>query len=90
MGTDFQRTVWAITRATPRGQTRTYGAIAREAGSPGAGRAVDQCMARNPWPVLVPCHRVLGHGGQLTGFGGGMDMKRQILLMEGAMGDDEI
>jgi methylated-DNA-[protein]-cysteine S-methyltransferase len=84
IGTDFQRRVWAITRAIPRGQRRTYGEIAREAGSPGAARAVGQSMARNPWPVIVPCHRVVGHDGRLTGFGGGLDMKEQMLAMEGA------
>lgn len=84
IGTDFQRQVWAITRAIPRGQTRTYGQVAREAGSPGAARAVGQAMACNPWPIVVPCHRVLGHDGRLTGFGGGLDMKRQMLVMEGA------
>ena len=86
VGTEFQRRVWAITRAIPRGQTRTYGQVAREAGSPGAARAVGQSMARNPWPVIVPCHRVLGSDGSLTGFGGGVEMKRRMLEMEGAMG----
>ena len=84
LGTDFQRRVWAITRAIPRGQTRTYGQIARRAGSPGAARAVGQAMARNPWPVVVPCHRVVGHDGRLTGFGGGVEMKRRMLQLEGA------
>ena len=84
IGTDFQRRVWAITRAIPRGQTRTYGQIARRAGSPGAARAVGQAMARNPWPIVVPCHRVVGHDGRLTGFGGGVEMKRRMLLLEGA------
>ena len=85
LGTKFQRRVWAITRGIPRGQTRTYGQVAREAGSPGAARAVGQSMARNPWPVIVPCHRVLGSDGSLTGFGGGVEMKRRMLEMEGAM-----
>jgi methylated-DNA-[protein]-cysteine S-methyltransferase len=84
IGTQFQRRVWGITRAIPRGQTRTYGQIARQAGSPGAARAVGQSMARNPWPIIVPCHRVLGSDGSLTGFGGGVDMKRRMLEMEGA------
>ena len=84
IGTEFQRRVWAITRAIPRGQTRTYSQIARQAGSPGAARAVGQSMARNPWPIGVPCHRVLGSDGSLTGFGGGRDMKRRMLEMEGA------
>ena len=87
IGTGFQRRVWAITRAIPRGQTRTYGQIARQVGSPGAARAVGQSMARNPWPVIVPCHRVLGSDGSLTGFGGGTEMKRRMLEMEGAILD---
>jgi O-6-methylguanine DNA methyltransferase len=82
LGTDFQRRVWAITRAIPRGQTRSYGDIAREAGSPAAARAVGQAMARNPWPIVVPCQRVVGSDGGLTGFGGGLEMKRQMLAME--------
>jgi methylated-DNA-[protein]-cysteine S-methyltransferase len=84
IGTDFQRRVWAITRAIPRGQVRSYGEIAREAGTC-AARAVGQSMARNPWPVVVPCHRVVGSDGRLTGFGGGLDMKRRMLVMEGAI-----
>ncbi len=83
IGTDFQRKVWAITRSIPRGQTRTYGAIAREAGSC-AARAVGQAMARNPWPIVVPCHRVVGGDGRLTGFAGGLEMKQRMLEMEGA------
>ena len=85
IGTEFLRRVWVLTRGIPRGQTRTYGQLARMAGSPGAARAVGQAMARNPWPILVPCHRVLGTDGSLTGFGGGVDMKRRMLLMEGAL-----
>ena len=83
--TDFQRRVWEATRRIPRGQTRTYGQIARQVGSPGAGRAVGQAMAHNPWPPIVPCHRVVGHDGRLTGFGGGLDMKRRLLDMEGSI-----
>ena len=85
IGTPFQRRVWAICRAIPRGETRTYGQLAHEAGSPRAARAVGQAMARNPWPVIVPCHRVLGSDHRLTGYGGGLEMKRQLLVMEGAM-----
>ena len=84
IGTEFQRTVWTLTREIPRGQTRTYGQLARMAGSPGAARAVGQAMARNPWPIIVPCHRVLGSDGSLTGFGGGVEMKRKMLQREGA------
>jgi len=83
-GTAFQQRVWALTRDIPRGQTRTYGQLARQAGSPSAARAVGQAMAHNPWPVLVPCHRVVGHDGRLTGFGGGLEMKERMLVMEGA------
>ncbi len=84
IGTAFQQRVWTLTRAIPRGETRTYGHVARKAGSPGAARAVGQSMARNPWPIIVPCHRVLGSDGSLTGFGGGLNMKRRMLEMEGA------
>jgi methylated-DNA-[protein]-cysteine S-methyltransferase len=85
IGTDFQRRVWAVTQAIPRGQTRSYGDVAREAGSPAAARAVGQAMARNPWPIVVPCHRVVGGDGKLTGFGGGVEMKQQMLSMEEAI-----
>jgi O-6-methylguanine DNA methyltransferase len=84
IGTGFQQRVWAATQAIPRGQTRTYGQIARQVGSPGAARAVGQANARNPWAIVVPCHRLLGHDGRLTGFGGGLYMKRAFLLLEGA------
>jgi len=90
IGTEFQRRVWVLTRDIPRGQTCTYAQIARMAGSPpGAARAVGQAMARNPWPIIVPCHRVLGSDGGLTGFGGGVDMKRKMLQMEGALVVDQ-
>jgi O-6-methylguanine DNA methyltransferase len=82
--TDFQQRVWEATRRIPRGRTLTYGELARRVGSPGAARAVGQAMARNPWPVIVPCHRVVGHDGRLTGFGGGLNMKQRMLEMEGA------
>jgi methylated-DNA-[protein]-cysteine S-methyltransferase len=85
VGTDFQRKVWSLTRAIPRGETRSYGELAQQAGSPGAARAVGQAMARNPWPIVVPCHRVVGHAGSLTGFGGGLAMKERMLLLEGAL-----
>lgn len=89
IGTEFQRRVWVLTQDIPRGQTRTYGQLARMAGSPGAARAVGQAMARNPWPIIVPCHRVLGSDGSLTGFGGGVDMKRRMLQMEGALAAEQ-
>ncbi|MFC2029815.1 methylated-DNA--[protein]-cysteine S-methyltransferase [Chloroflexota bacterium] len=86
VGTPFLRRVWGLTRLIPRGEVRTYGEIAREAGSPLAARAVGQAMTRNPWAVIVPCHRLVGSSGQLTGFGGGLPMKRRLLDMEGAFG----
>jgi len=89
IGTDFQRRVWAVTRGIPRGQTRTYGEVSQRAGVPGAARAVGQAMARNPWPIVIPCHRVVGSDGALTGVGGGVEMKRRMLVLEGAIGDDE-
>jgi methylated-DNA-[protein]-cysteine S-methyltransferase len=85
LGSAFQRQVWALTQAIPRGQTRTYGQLARLAGREGAARAVGQAMARNPWPVIVPCHRVVGHDGRLTGYGGGLALKGDMLAMEGAL-----
>lgn len=84
---DFTRQVLlALRDQVPHGATTTYGELAALAGSPGAARAVGQIMARNPWPLLVPCHRVLGVGGALTGFSaeGGLDLKRLLLEIEGA------
>ena len=83
--TEFQRRVREVTRRIPRGETMTYGEIARQVGSPRSARAVGQVMARNPWPIVVPCHRVVGHDGRLTGFGGGLAMKRRMLEMEGTL-----
>jgi methylated-DNA-[protein]-cysteine S-methyltransferase len=85
LGTAFQRQIWALTRAIPRGATRSYGQMASLAGREGAARAVGQAMARNPWPVIVPCHRVVGRDGRLTGFGGGLALKHAMLEMEGAL-----
>ncbi len=83
-GTVFQERVWRLTSAIPYGSTRTYLSLARAAGRPYAARAVGQCMARNPLPIIIPCHRVVGSRGDLRGFGGGMPMKRTLLEMEGA------
>ena len=83
--TAFQRRVWSVVRDIPHGETRSYGQIARQAGSPGAARAVGRAMAANPVPILVPCHRVIGSDGNLRGFGGGLDLKRRLLEMEGAL-----
>ncbi len=80
--TPFRQRVWEATRRIPYGETRTYSEIAREAGSPGAARAVGQALGENPLPILVPCHRVVGSDGSLTGFGGGLEMKERLLQME--------
>jgi methylated-DNA-[protein]-cysteine S-methyltransferase len=83
--TPFQCTVWQVTRSISHGQTRSYGWIARQIGIPGGARAVGQALARNPLPVIVPCHRVIGAAGRrLTGFSYGLEMKRRMLQMEAA------
>ena len=81
-GTDFQRRVWAALRTIPYGETRSYGEIAIEIGSPGASRAVGLANGRNPIGIIVPCHRVIGSTGGLTGYGGGIDRKRALLAQE--------
>lgn len=80
--TPFQKAVWQETKAIPLGETRTYGWLAAQVGRPGAARAVGRAMATNPIPLIVPCHRVVGSQGQLTGFGGGLAMKRALLELE--------
>ncbi|MDT5044109.1 MAG: methylated-DNA-[protein]-cysteine S-methyltransferase, partial [Actinoplanes sp.] len=81
-GSDFERAVWREITTIPYGEMRTYGAIATALGDPGAARAVGTACNRNPVPVLVPCHRVVGAGGKLVGFGGGLDRKRILLELE--------
>lgn len=81
-GTDFQRAVWEALRAIPYGQTRTYGEIAAAVGRPKAVRAVGQANHVNPLPIFIPCHRVVGKGGALTGYAGGLDLKRALLALE--------
>ena len=81
-GTDFQRAVWRALQRIPYGETRTYGEIAAAVGRPGAARAVGTANHRNPLPVIIPCHRVVGSNGQLCGFGGGLDVKRRLLELE--------
>lgn len=84
-GTSFQRAVWQALREIPRGATRTYGEIARQAGSPAAVRAAGAAIGRNPVSIVVPCHRVLGTDGSLTGYAGGLNRKRHLLMLEGAL-----
>ncbi|WP_323184708.1 methylated-DNA--[protein]-cysteine S-methyltransferase [Streptomyces sp. NBC_00199] len=81
-GTPFQRSVWAALRAIPYGETRSYGELAEALGSPGASRAVGLANGRNPVGIIVPCHRVIGAGGGLTGYGGGLHRKRRLLEFE--------
>ncbi len=83
-GTAFQQQVWLALRAIATGQTCSYGAIARQIGRPSAVRAVGAAVGRNPLSVVVPCHRVLGGDGALTGYAGGLDRKRALLRHEGA------
>jgi len=82
-GTAFQRKVWNALLTIPFGETRSYGQIARQIGSPGAVRAVGAANGRNPVSIIAPCHRVIGSTGQLTGFGGGLDAKARLLALEG-------
>ena len=87
-GSDFFRKVWALTAEIPFGETVSYSELAKRAGSPNAARAVGSAMARNPLPLLIPCHRVIAADGRLGGYGGGLDMKKWLLKFEGVMVDD--
>ncbi|GAA4785772.1 methylated-DNA--[protein]-cysteine S-methyltransferase [Streptomyces ziwulingensis] len=82
IGTPFQRTVWEQLRRIPYGETRTYGQLAAALGTPAASRAVGLANGRNPVGIIVPCHRVIGASGGLTGYGGGLDRKRRLLDFE--------
>lgn len=81
-GTEFQRRVWDALRAIPYGETRTYSQVAEQIGTPGGSRAVGLANGRNPISIIVPCHRVVGSTGNLTGYGGGLDRKRTLLNLE--------
>lgn len=81
-GTVFQRRVWDALRTIPYGETRSYGEIAQQIGSPGAARAVGLANGHNPIGIIVPCHRVIGSNGSLTGYGGGLDRKKALLELE--------
>jgi methylated-DNA-[protein]-cysteine S-methyltransferase len=80
--TPFQREVWEMTRLIHYSETRSYSWVARQIGNPLAARAVGHALGKNPWPIVVPCHRVLGSNGLLCGFGGGLEMKRYLLDLE--------
>jgi methylated-DNA-[protein]-cysteine S-methyltransferase len=81
-GSEFERAVWGEIARIPYGEMVTYGAIATALGDPGAARAVGTACNHNPIPVIVPCHRVVGAGGKMVGFGGGLERKRKLLELE--------
>jgi methylated-DNA-[protein]-cysteine S-methyltransferase len=81
-GTAFQRTVWKHLQEIPYGETISYGELARRVGNPKASRAVGAANGKNPIPIVIPCHRVIGANGKLTGFGGGLPVKEALLLLE--------
>ena len=82
-GTAFQKAVWTALRTIPAGQTLSYGALAQQLGNPKAVRAVGLANGANPVPIIIPCHRVIGSDGSLTGYGGGLERKRWLLAHEG-------
>lgn len=81
-GTEFMRRVWHSLQAIPYGETRSYQDIARSIGKPKACRAVGQANNRNPIPIIIPCHRVIGVNGKLVGYGGGLEIKARLLELE--------
>lgn len=84
-GTPFQRTVWNTLTSIPYGSTISYAELAKRVGSPNSTRAVGAANGRNPLPIVLPCHRVIGSDGSLTGFGGGLPTKEYLLRLEGAL-----
>ena len=82
VGTAFERRVWSALQTIPYGETRSYGQIADQIGAPGSSRAVGRANGHNPIGIIVPCHRVIGANGSLTGYGGGLDRKRVLLDLE--------
>jgi O-6-methylguanine DNA methyltransferase len=84
-GTPFQVKVWQAAHRIPYGEVRSYAAVAAAIGSPRAVRAVGAANGTNPVPIIVPCHRVIGSNGSLTGYGGGIELKRRLLELEGTL-----
>ena len=84
-GTPFQLKIWKLLQEIPYGTTITYGELARRSGDIKASRAVGMANSRNPLPILIPCHRVIGSGGKLTGYTGGLNIKIGLLQIEGAL-----
>lgn len=82
LGTEFQRAVWKALRRIPSGRTTTYGELARRIGRPTAVRAVASAIGRNPVSIMVPCHRIIGSDGSLTGYAGGLERKASLLSLE--------
>ena len=82
-GTEFQLRVWRCLRNIPYGETISYGQLAQRIGKPKALRAVGLANGSNPIPIIIPCHRVIGSDGSLTGFGGGLPIKKKLLALEG-------
>lgn len=82
-GSDLERSVWALLLAIPYGETTTYGAIARRLGNPHLAQEVGRCVGENPLSIVVPCHRVVGSDGSLTGYAGGLERKAFLLDLEG-------
>ena len=89
-GTEFQKKVWRSLRRIPFGTTKSYVEIARLIGSPRACRAVGAANSKNPLPIVVPCHRVVGANGALTGFGGGLETKAKLLALEARAGESTV
>lgn len=88
-GTAFQNRVWSALRNVPRGHVRTYAGLAADVGAPRAMRAVGTAMARNPLPIVVPCHRVIANGARIGGYSDGLARKRELLELEGVRIDGE-
>lgn len=82
-GTDFERMVWEALQTIPYGETRTYAQVARQIGRPSASRAVGRANGRNPVSIFIPCHRVIGTGGAIVGYAGGVELKMRLLALEG-------
>ncbi|MEO8486113.1 MAG: methylated-DNA--[protein]-cysteine S-methyltransferase [Betaproteobacteria bacterium] len=87
-GTPFQRSIWRTIAAVPSGSTITYGELARRVGKPSSVRAAGAATGRNPISIVVPCHRIIGAGGALTGYAGGLDRKRALLALERPLHED--
>ena len=85
MASSFAHRVRAVVRRIPPGRVATYGDIARRIGRPSAARAVGAALGSNPIPIVVPCHRIVGDGGKLTGYAGGLDRKEVLLRLEGSL-----